>query len=237
MTTHRIEYQHGDKVMEAYAAYPNDQTNPLPTLVLLHAWHGRDELVCQTADRYAAQGYVSVALDNYGKGVVGGSAEESSRLMMPLMENRKLLAERLVIGIQTVQKLSYVDPQKMVVIGYCFGGLCALDLLRNHVELAGVISVHGLFGAPNYPLQYYPKTKVLVLTGYNDPMVPVEQANMLSKELDTAKADWQMVTYGNTMHGFTNPNANDPVRGIVYNPVAAKRSEGVIEQFIQECVK
>lgn len=238
MTIKKIDYHHAKSVLEAYVAFPDNANKPLPAVVLLHAWGGRDKFVEQKAEYYAELGYVGVALDNYGKGVLGNSTEEKVKLMTPFMEDRKFLAERLMTGISMVKQLPNVDPDKVIVMGFCFGGLCALDLARNAVELAGVISVHGLLGAPeNYALHYSAHAKVLALTGYNDPMVTPEQTAAFAHEMDQAKVDWQLVTYGNTLHAFTNPEAHDTQLGTVYNVLAAKRSQITIDNFIKESTK
>ena len=65
-------------------------------------------------------------------------------------------------------------------------------------------------------------------------MVPVEMVNALEQELTDAGTDWQIHAYGNTMHAFTNPAANDPSHGTVYNPVAARRAWVVTEDFLNE---
>ena len=47
-------------------------------------------------------------------------------------------------------------------------------------------------------------------------------------------ADWQLHAYGNTMHAFTNPVANDVNRGTVYDPVADRRSWQAMTNFFEE---
>lgn len=237
MKNERIEYKDGEVVLEAYVATP-DENKKRPAVLLLHAWEGRNEFVEQKANDYASKGYVGIALDTYGKGVRGNSKEECSALITPFMEDRTFLAKRLFTGFEMAKKLPYVDPNKMVAIGFCFGGLCVLDLFRHGADLKGAISVHGLLGQPDpNPKKYNTNTKVLALTGYNDPMVKPEQVAEFQHELDHSKADWEMVVYGNTMHAFTNPKANDKDFGTVYSALVAKRAFLAIDTFIEECFR
>ncbi len=230
-----VEYKHDDVVLEAYVVTP-DENKKLPTILLLHAWKGRDELMLKAAEEWANKGYVGIALDTYGKGKLGGTKEENAALMKPFMDDRAFLAKRLFAGVEMAKKLPSVNANKMLALGFCFGGLCALDLWRHGAELSGVISVHGLLGAPEVnPKKYRIETKVLALGGYNDPIVTPDQVQAFEKELDHSKADWQLVTYGNTVHAFTNPEANDKAFGTVYNPVAAKRASQAIDLFVGEC--
>ncbi|MBS0656057.1 MAG: dienelactone hydrolase family protein, partial [Verrucomicrobia bacterium] len=54
------------------------------------------------------------------------------------------------------------------------------------------------------------------------------------KEMNEAKVDWQAHIYGNTMHAFATPGANDPAAGILHNPVAARRAFVAIQNFLSE---
>jgi dienelactone hydrolase len=195
---HYLEYSHENTVLEAYISRPTETTEKMPAVLLMHAWDGRDSFVKDKADYFSEKGYIGVALDNYGKGVIGKTLEEKSALMSPLMNDRAFLAKRLIAGFEAIKNLPYVDPTKIIVIGYCFGGLCALDLMRNGAELAGVITVHGLLDMPSYTPHYYHNTKVLALTGYNDPMVTPDHVQAFEHEMDKAHLDWQLMYYGNT---------------------------------------
>jgi dienelactone hydrolase len=129
---------------------------------------------------------------------------------------------------------SSVDASRIAIMGYCFGGLCALDVARSGTsDVLGAISVHGIFaptGLPPVPI----KTKVLVLHGWADPMAPPKDVLALSQELTAAKADWQLHAYGNTMHAFTAPGAYAPERGIAYNEDADRRSWESTLSFFKE---
>lgn len=51
------------------------------------------------------------------------------------------------------------------------------------------------------------------------------QVNALAEEMTKAQADWQIMSYGGTVHSCTNPEADRVgVPGIVYNTLADERS-------------
>ena len=56
----------------------------------------------------------------------------------------------------------------------------------------------------------------------------------LTDELTAMGADWQVHAYGGTMHAFTNPAADDPGFGTVYNPAADHRSWQSLQLFLAE---
>ena len=229
-----IEYEHGDTLLEGFLAYDDAVDSPKPGVMVVHAWAGRSNLDCDKARKLAELGYVGFAIDLYGKGVLGKSVEENAALMQPFIDDRELLQSRLTQALETFQGLPEVNADKVAAIGFCFGGLSVLDLARIGTEVSGVASFHGLLGAPGNTQGTKIRSKVLVLHGHDDPMAPVESVNALEKELTEAEADWQIHVYGNTMHAFTNPLANDPSFGTVYNEVADKRSWLMLVNFLEE---
>ena len=229
-----VEYRHEGVTLEAYIAYDEALERPMPGVLISHAWAGRGELECAKARAVAGQGYLGFALDLYGKGVLGSGPEENATLMQPLLDDRALLQERLKVALSVLQGHASIDPSRIAAMGFCFGGLCVLDLARTGANIRGVASFHGLLSAPGNITGGPIHAKVLVLHGHDDPMAPVEQVNELETELTAAGADWQIHTYGNTMHSFTNPKADDPSCGKQYNESADRRSWGALLNFLEE---
>lgn len=241
MQTDFIAYEHQGTSLEGILV-SDPQQGKKPGILLCHAWRGRDEFICEKAASLAKWGYTTFALDLYGKDVIGKSKEENSRLMAPFMQDRAYLKSRLLTSLECFKAQEQVDASRIVAIGFCFGGLCALDLARSGADLKGAISVHGLLGAPKSALEKSAlekrekiQAKVLALHGHDDPMVPPAQVREFQNEMSELKADWQMHIYGNTLHAFTDPKANDPSFGTVFNPIAAKRAWQSIRNFLEEC--
>jgi len=231
METETIDYQHKGSDLEAFIAY-DPTKGKRPTILVFHAWRGRDQFAEEKAKALASLGYAGVAFDMYGKGVIGSSPDENAKLMQPFMDDRKFLLSRMEEGIQAILKHPMTDKENLSAIGFCFGGLCALDLARSGADLQGVVSFHGLLNPPIY--QAKPKARILALHGYDDPMVDPKMLHDFQEEMTKARADWQVHAYGNTLHAFTNPAANDPKLGTVYSPVAEKRALLSMKNFFRE---
>ena len=229
-----VDYRDGDTLLEGYLAWDDAQSGPRPAVIVSHAYHGRSDFECDKADRLAELGYAAFALDLYGKGVHGSSPEESRELMQPFLVDRAMLGQRLQAVLDTVRELTQVDETRVAAIGFCFGGLCVLDLARSGADIRGVVSLHGLFNPPENVPTASIKAKVLALHGWDDPMAPPESVLALSKELSAAGADWQIHAYGNTMHSFTNPTADNPEGGLAYNEDADRRSWQSVQDFLTE---
>jgi len=234
---HLVEYEHQGTLLEGFLAYDDSRGKPASGVMISHAWAGRDGFACDKARKMAELGYVGFALDLYGKGVLGSGPDENAKLMTPFLQDRGLLQSRMLAALATFKSLPEVDNDRIAAMGFCFGGLCVLDLARLGTDIQGVISVHGLFVPPGNTQGNKFKTKVLVLHGNDDPMVPVDAVVALENELTEAGADWQIHVYGNTVHAFTNPHANDPGRGTVYNKNADRRSWITIRNFLEEVLQ
>lgn len=234
IVSNTIGYLDGDVLLEAYFAFDDAIAERRPAVLISHAWGGRDDFVAEKANKLAELGYVGFALDMYGKGVRGNSPEQNSKLMQPFMADRGLLQKRIKAALYAVRLLPWVDDSKIAAMGFCFGGLCVLDLARAGADLKGVVSFHGLLGAPDNLEANAIKAKVLALHGHDDPLGPIEQVLAFEQEMTKAGADWQLHTYGHTMHAFTNPKANDPAFGTVYQANADKRSWLAMKNFLAE---
>ena len=231
MKTEEVNYLVQDQQFKAFVAYPEQQNSPL--VLIVHTWAGRDEFVQNKAIELAQEGFVAMAVDMYGDARVGASTEENQSMMAPLIEDREKLKSVITAAVETGKQLEGVDTNKIAAIGYCFGGLVVLDLARSGIDINGVVSFHGLLMGSDISDKGI-QAKVLVLHGERDPMVPLSMIDEFQQEMTEAQADWQLHSYGNAYHAFTNPDANDPDFGTQYNQNADKRSWQSMMNFFSE---
>ena len=232
--TRTIEYTHGATLLEGFLAWDDALDGPRPGVAVAHAWAGRGAFEQEKAIKLAELGYVGFALDMYGKGVLGSGPEENTVLMTPFMENRQLLQERMDLAIALLREQGEVNADAVAAMGFCFGGLCVLDLARTGSDVRGVVSFHGLFMPPGNTNGKSITAKVLCLHGYDDPMAQPQSMLDLAAELTAAGADWQVHAYGNTVHAFTNPAADDKAGGTAYDANADRRSWQTLQDFLGE---
>ncbi len=231
-----IEYREGSTVLEGLFCYDDARPGPLPAVLISHAWNGRDEFVADKARRLAWHGYAAMALDMFGKGKRGETTEQCQALITPLVQDRKLLARRIAAGLETLRAQPQVDARRVAAMGFCFGGLCVLDLARSGADVRRVVSFHGLLKPSGLPAASV-RAKVLILHGYDDPMAPPEDVLAIAQELTAGGSDWQLHAFGNTLHAFTNPHANDRSMGLLYDQAADRRSWEALMQFLGEVLR
>jgi dienelactone hydrolase len=207
----------------------------LPTVVIIPTVMGVQPLEIGFAEKLVGHGYHVVVADLFGRRFMPVVDKEAAFAAMgELRADRAALRDRLLSVIDAVRGREHVDATRVAVIGYCFGGQCALDVARSGANVAGVASFHGLFDPPGLPAQPI-KARVVAFHGWDDPMVPPEAVVALGKELTDSGADWQIHAYGHVGHGFTNPRAHEiGIKGVEYNEAAARRSWANLELFLAE---
>ena len=210
-----------------------ESTHLVPLVLVAHTWKGRTDFEDQKVTALNDLGYAALSIDIDGGGVNGQSVEENRALIEPFVNNRELFRQRLISAVEFGKTLEGIDSSKIALIGFCFGGLAAIELARSGYDLSGCISFHGLLNQSDAPFKKV-NTKLLVLHGDKDPMVSSDQILALQDEMTESEADWQFISYGNTYHAFTNPGANDLEMGTVYNHDSDMRSWTAMSNFLEE---
>ena len=235
-TTARTDtYSVADADFDLYIASPQAVETDLPAVLVAHAWDGLNEPIEEIARRVAGLGYVAVAVDVYGSGVRGDPVGDNSSLIAPFLEDRSLLRERLLAGLQAIRNLDGVDGTRLGAIGYCFGGLCVLELARAVPnDLRVVVSFHGLLTADGKSETKPIEASVLIEHGWDDPLAPPAEFLAFADEMDRRGADWQAHVHGGAVHAFTFARANMPEKGIAYDEKADRRSWKAMATFFED---
>lgn len=232
VTTRRLSSRHRDIELDSFVSAESGAP-ARPGILIFPNFLGLDQGDEQVGERLAALGYVGIGCDLYGKGRRGANREDGLALMAPFRDDRAFLQARMLALLDAARAQPEVDAARMAAIGFCFGGLCVLDLARTGADLAGVASFHGLLSPPGNLPEPKIRARVAVYHGWADSAVPPEQVTALAEELTAAGCDWQIHAYGGAVHGFTH--LGDPDGGIPHNRLAAERSWKSLEGFLAEC--
>lgn len=198
-----------------------------PGVLILPAWKGIDNEAKQAALQLEKEGYIAFIADIYGEGNIPTDNTAASKIAGHYKADYKAYQQRIAAALKQLEEAG-ADPEKIAVIGYCFGGTGALETARAGFPVAGVVSIHGGLSKsadrPNAAIN----VKVLVEHPAADKSVSKEDYDGLIKELNEGKADWQIITYANSGHTFTNPESPE------YNAVMAKRAWEHTLLFLKE---
>jgi dienelactone hydrolase len=222
---------------EGFLVYDDSVKTPQPIVLVAHAWRGQDDFARNKAKELAKLGYAAFAIDMFGNKKNSSSDQESAELIKPFFKDRALLQRRVFAGFDTVYNLPFIDKSRIGAIGFCFGGLTVLELLRSGKPVKAIVSFHGALssvGAKQVPIAQNIQGSALILHGFDDPLVTPDDVLHVQTELNNAGVKWQMNIYGHTAHAFTNPIAKDPSAGMIYNEKIAKRSWNEMKVFFEE---
>jgi len=237
IASNEYRYSDGDVPLTGYLVRPDDVAEqPAAAVLLVHGGGGLDEHARTQAKRYAALGYIVLACDMFGAGVAGDRGRIVAALTA-MRDDPDLLLQRVTSGLEALRTVPDVaDP--CAAIGYCFGGLTVLTLARHGTDLAGVISMHGSLATPRPATAGTIKAKILVCHGAGDPHVPLNDVTAFIDEMQQAEADWQLIMYGNAVHGFTHADAAPgAIPGVAYDLAADRRSFQAACDFLAEVLR
>ena len=205
-----------------------------PTVILIPTVMGVSDLEIGFGKQLVELGYNAFVADTFGKKFRGAYRDTMFGELGRLKADRAALLRRLEAILDQAYAQDEVEDNQIVVAGYCFGGMCALDLARSGADIRAAVSFHGLFDPPGLPEKKI-TAKVVAFHGWDDPMVPPEAVVALGKELTEAGSDWQIHAYGHVGHGFTNPHAHKiGIDGVAYNELAAERSWTAFINLLEE---
>ena len=226
MQTQDIDYRAGAVNLRGYLAFDETKAGRRPGVLVFHEGLGLGDFVMARARRLAELGYVALAADMFGDRRNARNLTEVAKLVGDLRAEPDTLRARGHAALATLAALPEVDASRMAAIGFCFGGSVVLELARDGADLKAVVSFHGVLTTRTPAVSGKVKASVLVLTGADDPLAPPEQVAAFETEMRAAEVrDWQLISYGNTLHGFTNPAADGSMmRTALYSAQADRRS-------------
>jgi dienelactone hydrolase len=229
-----LEYEHEGVKLEGFHVYDDEVKGKRPAILVVHQWTGLSDHEKEQSRKLAELGYNVLAADVYGKGV-RPKPPEAGKEASKYRANRKLLRARLAAGLEALKQDPRTDRAKVGAIGYCFGGMGVLELVRAGANLQAVVSLHGSLDAASGMEARGPvKTEILVLHGAADPHAPAAQVEALKRELTAAGAPFQITLYPGAVHAFTQQSAgNDPSKGAAYQQAADEASWQAMKGFFE----
>jgi dienelactone hydrolase len=198
-------------------------------------WMGVSAGAEEIAKEVAAKGYVVLIADLYGQSVRPQNADEAGAAMMPLKNDRAAAQAHAggpgaVAGQARRRGASSWRPSasaSVVAVRWSW---------RVPARLKAAVSFHGTLDTPNPADAKNIKGSVLVLHGASDPLVPKEQLPAFEDEMNAAKVDWQLLSYGGAVHSFTDPHANVPGK-MMYDAKTAARAFQSMHNLLDEVFK
>jgi dienelactone hydrolase len=236
MQTHDIDYRDQAANLRGYLAFDEKAAAQRPGVLVFHEGLGLGDFAMARSRMLAELGYVALAADMFGDRRQARNLQEVAKLVGDLRNDPQTLRARGRAALATLAALPQVDAKRLAAIGFCFGGSVALELAREGADLKAAVSFHGVLATRTPAVSGRVKASVLVCTGADDPLAPPDQVAAFENEMRAAEVrDWQVISYGNTLHGFTNPAADGSLmRTALYSAQADRRSWASMRSLFDE---
>jgi dienelactone hydrolase len=231
-----VDYRCGEVNLRGFLACDETAAELRPGVLVFHEGLGLGEFAMERARRLAGLGYVAFAADMFGDRRQARNLQEVATLVGGLRAEPQKLRARGRAALATLAALPQVDPNRLAAIGFCLGGSVVLELARDGADLKAAVSFHGVLSTKMPAASGQVKASVLVCTGADDPLAPPDQVADFENEMRSAQVlDWQVISYGNTLHGFTNPAADGSMlRSALYSEQADRRSWASMRSLFAE---
>jgi dienelactone hydrolase len=228
-----ISYKDGDAHLTGTLVTSTASSAARLGVLVIHGGAGLDAHATKQAERFAQAGYVAFACDMYGEGVRGNRHRVLAEIDA-LRHDRARLVARAQGALEILR--AQVE-NRVAIVGYCFGGMVALELARAGVDASAIVSVHGTMTTAQPVQPGAIKAAILICQGAADPHCPLDGVLAFATEMKHVGADWELVVYGSAMHGFTHEDANGQTPGVLYDRQADERSLDTICAFLRRVVR
>jgi dienelactone hydrolase len=207
--TQEIPYTTADGTrLIGYYAWDDAIQGERPGVLVVHEWWGLNDYAKRRARDLAALGYSALALDMYGEGKNTQHPQDATAFMQAALADPATPRARFQAGLELLKAQPQTDAQRIAAIGYCFGGRVVLDMARQGLPLAAVVSFHGALVTDTPATPGSVKARVLVEHGAADSFITPQQIAAFKAEMDKAGADYRFVELPAAKHGFSNPDAD-----------------------------
>jgi carboxymethylenebutenolidase len=181
-----------------YLSRPSNATPPRPAIIIIHEWWGLTPHMKDVSDRYASLGYVVLAPDLFG-GVTTTVREEAMNLSASVSMQES--AEKIGSAMSYLKQSSFVKPDQIGILGFCFGGMHEFHFLC----VSSGITVAAIYYPSRVPSDdLLAKITMPLLLIYGDQDYSIKSAYEVEATLRRLQKNAELLVYPGAGHAFFN---------------------------------
>jgi carboxymethylenebutenolidase len=193
-----VEFEANGGTANGYLAEPDGEG---PGIVVLQEWWGVDEHVRDVCERFASEGFLTLAPDLY-HGETTDQPDEAQQKMMAMNMDE---AEKEMRGaVEYLLEHPKCNGQ-VGSVGFCLGGGLSVWAASANPKVGAAVTFYYVMphGKPDFSRINAP---VLGHFGTNDDYISVEDAKALEQELQAAGVEAAFEFYEGAGHAFFGPH-------------------------------
>jgi carboxymethylenebutenolidase len=208
MTNTVVTSSSGD--VNAFVVSPQG-TEQLPAVIMIHEFWGLKPEIVGKAEALSAEGYVVVAPDTFRGKTTSWLPSAIWNVISTPKEN---INADLDAVFNWLRAQPNVDPSRIMVMGFCYGGGTSLLYSLHNPNIAATGIFYGNVAVDTSELTKLPGS-VLGIFGADDTSIPLEEVNTFRTGLELANIPHQITIYPGKGHAFVKSVeeiARDPVQ-------------------------
>ena len=187
----------GGPDIHAYVVKPNGE-GPFPTVIVIHEFWGLNGAILGKADLLAEEGYLVVAPDTFRGSTTGWIPRAIYQVISTRPENVNADLDSVYAWLESQAE---VDPARIAIAGFCYGGRTSLAYSLHNNRLAATVIFYGSPDTDPDILRNLPGP-VLGIFGGADQSIPIEQVNAFDRALTEAGVPHEITVYEGQSHAF-----------------------------------
>lgn len=177
-----------------------------PAVLLLHEWWGLNAETVSMADQLSADGYVVLAPDLF-RGRV--SVSRPGAVLQMIRTPRAQVEDDVDRALTQLRAMPTVDPQRVGVLGFCFGGTQAMLLGSRTADLGATAIFYG--GSPITTDDEIgalgARGPVVGIYGGEDSTISVDDVRRFEELLSQRGRETFFTVYPDAGHAFVDPRS------------------------------
>jgi carboxymethylenebutenolidase len=192
----------GGPDIRAYVAKPEGE-GPFPTVIMIHEFWGLNESIVGKAGLLAQEGYLVIASDTFRGSTTSWVPRAIYQVISTKAENRNADLDSVYAWLGSQPD---VDPSRIAIAGFCYGGRTSLAYSLHNNQLAATVI---FYGSPETDAEILKKLPgpLLGIFGGADLSIPVEQVNAFDDALTEADVPHEVTIYEGQPHAFVKDEA------------------------------
>jgi carboxymethylenebutenolidase len=211
-----VKYLSGHDSITAYVAYP-ERKDAAPAVVVIHEIFGLSDFVRQTTDQLAKDGFVAIAPDLLSRrGGTPQSQDDARKLIAGLAPDT--LTQDLDATVAYAKRLKAVRPDRVGVIGFCWGGGQSFRYATNNPSLRAFVVCYG----PGPDATAIARIRAAGLGVYAEEDARIDAGLPdVAAAVRTYHKDYRYTVYPGVGHGFFRTREKPAVADTAWRDVAA----------------